>query len=74
MNHSQRPVHIYFRQEIYAVPPWYLYKLSHEYAVIHICGPLGIDGIVGGVQNGQVTVLLRSMWCWPATVQRTTVC
>ena len=72
MNHLQRPVCIYFHQEICAVPPWCPYKLYCEYAVAHTCGPLGIDWIVGGVRNGQVAVLLRSMWYWPVTVRHTT--
>ena len=68
MNHLQKPVRIYFHQETYAVPPWCQYKWYRKYAVAHTCSPLGIDGIVGGVRNGQVAVLLRSMWCWPVTV------
>ena len=72
MNHSQKPVHIYFHQEICAIPPWYPYKLCHEYAVIHTCGLLSTNGIVVGVQNGQVAVLLGSMWCWHVTVRHTT--
>ena len=74
MNHSQRPVRIYFHQEIFAIPPWCPYKLCHEYAVIHTCSPLGTNGIVGGVQNGQVAALLHSMWYWPVTVRRAITC
>ena len=72
MNHLQRPVHICFHQEICAVPPCCPNKLYHEYAVAHTCGLLSIDGIVGGVRNGQVAVLLCSMWYWPVTVRHTT--
>ena len=72
MNRLRRPVHIYFRQEICAVPPWCPYKLCHESADAHTCGPLGIDEIVVGGQNGQVVVLLHSMSCWPVTIRCTT--